>query len=63
MKKDGRDKLLERVGETGESVASKAKPSRKPPKTAAAVASVRKRVLPLLGVGSIQIIDMRAVLK
>jgi len=59
MKKDGRDKLLERVGETGEVADCKAKPSRKP----STVAQVRKRVLPLLGAGSIQIIDMRAVLR
>ena len=60
MKKDGRDKLLERVGETGEVADCKAKPSRKPSKT---VEQARKRVLPLLGAGSIQIIDMRAVLR
>ena len=60
MKKNGRDKLLERVGETGKITASKASSSCKPPKPDALV---RKRILPLLGAGSIQIIDMRAVLK
>jgi len=60
MKKDGKDKLLERVGETGEVADCKTKPSRKSPKP---VTQIRKRVLPLLGAGSIQIIDMRAVLR
>ena len=58
--KNGSVKLLERAGETGETVANKVKPSRKPSKP---VALARKRTLPLLGAGSIQIIDMRAVLK
>ena len=56
MKKNGSDKLLERASETGKITASKASPSRK-------TANPRKRILPLLGAGSIQIIDMRAVLK
>jgi hypothetical protein len=58
--KNGSVKLLERAGENEEVTASKAKPSRKPSKP---VALARKRTLPLLGAGSIQIIDMRAVLK
>ena len=56
MKKNGRDKLLERAGELGKITANTASPSRKSPKPC-------KRILPLLGAGSIQIIDMRAVLK
>ena len=60
MKKNGCDTLLERAGENEETVASKAKPSRTPPEP---VALARKRILPLLGAGSVQIIDMRAVLK
>ena len=71
MKKNGRDELLERIGEKEEIIASKAKPSRKPLKTNAPsapiksepFAPVRKRTIPLLGAGSIQIFDMRAVLK
>ena len=56
MKKNRSDKLHERAGGTGGNTASKASPSRKSPKPC-------KRILPLLGAGSIQIIDMRAVLK
>ena len=60
MKKDGKDKLLERVSETGEVADCKAKPSRKPPKP---VALARKRVFPIPGLPIVKIIDMRAVLK
>ena len=63
MKKNGRDKLLERAGELGKITASKAKPSRKPLKPVAQVAPspVRKRVLP--PPLDIIIYDMKAVLR
>jgi len=60
MKKDGSDKLLERVGETEEIADCKAKPSCKPPKP---VALARKRIFPIPGLPIVKIIDMRAVLK
>ena len=58
--KNGSVKLLERAGENEEVTASKAKPSRKPPKP---VALTRKRVFPIPGLPLVKIIDMRAVLK
>jgi len=61
MKKDGRDKLLERVGETEEIADCKAKPSCKPPENVAPVTPIRKRVLP--PPLSIIIHDMKAVLR
>ena len=61
MKKNGRDELLERIGEKEEIIASKAKPSRKPLKPDAPEASARKRVLP--PPLNITILDMRAVLR
>jgi len=62
MKKNGCDKRPERVGGTEGIIPGNAKPSNKPPKPES-TEPVRKRIIPLLGKGSIQIFDMRAVLK
>ena len=60
MKKNGRDKLLERAGELGKITANTASPSRKSSKP---VAQTRKRVFPIPGLPIVKILDMRAVLK